>query len=96
MKTATLTILSKCKCGHHERVHSRHNRSHHCGGSSIRIIVGGLHMGSNIEKYKIVFYRNEKIMNVWKGFHSIIDAQEKQRAITSVIPIDITVKIVTE
>ena len=49
-----------------------------------------------METYKIVFYRNEKIMNVWKGFHSIIDAQEKQRAITSVIPIDITVKIVTE
>tara|TARA_R100000544_G_C2215317_1_gene54255 strand:- start:97 stop:258 length:162 start_codon:yes stop_codon:yes gene_type:complete len=53
-------------------------------------------MGSNIEKYKLVFYRNEKIMHILKGLYSIIDAQEKQRAITSVIPIDITVKIVTE
>jgi len=34
----------------HERIHSRLNRGHHCGGSSIRIIMGGLHMGSNIEK----------------------------------------------
>ena len=96
MKIVTLTILSGCKCGHHERVHSRFNRSHHCGGSSIRFIMGSLHMGSNIEKYKLVFYRNEKIMHILKGLYSIIDAQEKQRAITSVIPIDITVKIVTE
>ena len=53
-------------------------------------------MGSDIEKYKIVFYRNEKIMNVLKGLYSIIEARRKQQAITSVIPIDITVKIVTE
>jgi len=58
--------------------------------------MGGLHMGSDIEKYKIVFYRNEKIMNVLKGLYSIIEARRKQQAITSVIPIDITVKIVTE
>ena len=46
-----------------------------------------------METYKIVFYRNEKIMNVWKGFHSITEARRKHQAITSVIPIDITVKI---
>ena len=80
----------------HEGIHSRLNRSHYCSGSTIRFIMGDLHMGSDIEKYKIVFYRNEKIMNVWKGFHSITEARRKHQAITSVIPIDITVKIVTE
>ena len=34
----------------HEGIHSRLNRSHYCSGSTIRFIMGGLHMGSNIEK----------------------------------------------
>ena len=44
-------------------------------------------------KFKLVFYKEDKIVREWKGYHSALEARSAYRDADRIIPLDNIVKI---